>query len=233
MTPIPQAAIEAMKDDIKRQIKESLGAYFGDEADGTSVGIEGVIDLGRLVSAALPHLGEPVAWQYRAGIDGWKQCHPEFVACYRRYGMIVRPLYAAPPAPAVKIKPLEWIERTGGSWVSGLYVVFDYGPDFTDPVEFSIGRQAIGKYETVEDAKVAAQADHERRILAAIEGGQTTLPVIGGAQAIRNAALEEAATLAESCIRPAGWREFVFLNAAYTDFAAAIRALKAREGNHG
>jgi hypothetical protein len=178
MTPIPQAAIEAMKDDIKRQIKESLGAYFGDEADGASIGIEGVIDLGRLVSAALPHLGEPVAWQYHAGIDGWKQCPPEVVACYRRQGMIVRPIYLAPPTPTVKVKPLEWDEtehlttdddsgpreglaRKLKAWRAGYVIIKQDGAH---------GRLGL-VLPALDDAKAAAQADHNCRVLAEIEGG--------------------------------------------------------------
>lgn len=75
----------------------------------------------------------------------------------------------------VKVKPLEWAEHpippSGeclASSVVGLYCI-------------PLGRRAFslrfrdtgedGPYETIDDAKAAAQADYERRILSAIMGG--------------------------------------------------------------
>ena len=93
MTNFTQAAIDAGTAALRSAITTHDGFVAFEDFPGV---------ISDILTAALPHLGEPVAWQYLAGADGWKQCPPEVVAGYRQCGMIVRPLYSAPLGPANK-----------------------------------------------------------------------------------------------------------------------------------
>jgi len=69
------------------------------------------------------------------------------------------------PAPAVTVKPLVWVDE----WKNGTRFLADWG---TPPISLAGDGTYYwkgGNYPTVENAKAAAQADYERRILSAIE----------------------------------------------------------------
>ncbi len=138
------------------------------------------------ILAALPHLGEPAEWQRyvaRQSMGWWQFVDSEDIPHYRAKGAILRPLYLAPPGPAVAVKPLEW-EECDWHWQRGaspiispsVYLVrpcladrwagqwMTYAPG-SSPDE----RSRIGEfYPTADAAKAAAQADYEQRIRSAL-----------------------------------------------------------------
>lgn len=68
-------------------------------------------------------------------------------------------------APEVKVKPLVWVQCEGDLWSSeGAYLYF------IDKVKrgFSVNG-VLGVQDTLEEAKAAAQADYEARILSALD----------------------------------------------------------------
>jgi len=91
--------------------------------------------------------------------------------CQNEHGEI---FHAAP-----KVKPLEWLELNDPIGHPQPYQIWkDNGgsgaPD--DPLEvfegymlYSPQMAAMGVYSSIDDAKAAAQADYERRILSALE----------------------------------------------------------------
>lgn len=85
---------------------------------------------------------------------------------------LVTPLYTLPAqAPAVKVKPLEWVELSDGSFeadsIHGCYLaVARHIGDFV--TDLPKGRGWLVS-ETMDAAKAAAQADYEARILSALD----------------------------------------------------------------
>lgn len=88
----------------------------------------------------------------------------------------------AEPAPmaGVKVKPLEWDDTCGSS--TGSTSIGDYDVDEIEDGLWGMwgaydgySSNPISTHDTVEEAKAAAQADYERRILAAIEPAPVTL----------------------------------------------------------
>lgn len=141
---------------------------------------------------------EPVARQYRAesseGATGWRTVDDDHYKHWqelelRHPGIVTfhyRDLYAAPPAPSVAVKALEW-KRSGwveafsqpegiGVWysISSIKPVHGDGePPFSCRVLWGVPNQTEGRYlgegfQSVAEAKAAAQADYEARIRAAL-----------------------------------------------------------------
>lgn len=107
MTIISQAAIEAAAraldpevwaDDMPISTRDDVVAFHARRNTSCQIARTAIL-------AALPHLGEPVAWQYLDGSGCWRQCPAEVVASYRQTGSIVRPLYLSPPTPTT---PASW-----------------------------------------------------------------------------------------------------------------------------
>ena len=130
---------------------------------------------------------EPVARQYRAGSTegktGWRMVDDEHYAVWeamkKRFPDSVtlqyRDLYAAPPAPSVAVKVLEW--DVNDSWnvsktVIGTYVVRPCLA--TNYIGQWLLRRAQNEnsdktlYSSEDEAKAAAQADYEARIRSAL-----------------------------------------------------------------
>jgi hypothetical protein len=159
MNTILQAAIEA-----------AVYAYeSAPDTDSSDVAME------RAIRAALSHLGEPIAWMLRGGIErlysvGSKEVITRSERWQRDPGAI--PLYLAPPTPTVKVKPLVWesvsdhVDDADGMGV--LYRVLSRSDGTGALRTMTAWRWA--EYDTPEAAKAAAQADYEARILSAIEG---------------------------------------------------------------
>lgn len=140
-----------------------------------------------VISAALPHLGEPNCWRIDETVQGGAICwrtvehryHAFQIAAESVHPVSVYPLYRAPQAPAVAVKPLEW-EECDWHWQRGKspitkpsnYLVRPcladrwvgqwmlYAPGGSGDERLRIG----GFYPTVDAAKAAAEADYERRI---------------------------------------------------------------------
>lgn len=95
---------------------------------------------------------------------GW----PDFLASMEA---AIAAAFAAMPGPAVKVKPLEWVEHWGGSnddlpsWRGknplGLHVSVDFIG------KYNLDRHSDAPQDELETAKAAAQADYEARILSA------------------------------------------------------------------
>lgn len=102
------------------------------------------------IIAALPHLGDPFAWRadvvHGQAFTGSKTMAEEWAK-----NAAVTPLCLATPAPAVKVKPLEWKQTTHGSLRAGAYRrIYEIPTD--DP--------------NIQDKKAEAQSDHDRRVRA-------------------------------------------------------------------
>lgn len=170
MTDIPKAADDAAAAAVHDVMCPTIGPFAATSTDHQ--------DYCRRISsaavrAALPYLGEPVAYRWRFdadaswsfGIDkpqGFRFGDPEEV----------QPLYLAPPvlpAPAVKVRPLEWTRRREYGLQSGWYYIDDNGAHWGDE-RYRLTRHTvvIGSYPTEEAAKEAAQDDHEAVILSAL-----------------------------------------------------------------
>lgn len=130
---------------------------------------------------------KPVAWH--VGTESWERvfCYPEPAerlaasAIMDGQNPITSPLYAQPPKPAVKVKvkALEWERVVGDLEVSGSYKVDRMSPWLSGkPKKYYVQLAKGFGYVSLaaglsspEEAKAAAQADYERRILSALEQG--------------------------------------------------------------
>lgn len=123
--------------------------------------------------------------------------------------------------PAVTVKPLVWVKHTSKDiWRAivgfGVYKVFGVSFPSWDFDSWSDAKDKISKSaDTIEAAKAAAQSDYAARILPAIDARP--------ASAVRNEALEEAATAAYGRVMTTS-EGMAILTA--QEAAAAIRALK-------
>lgn len=66
---------------------------------------------------------------------------------------------------SVKIKPLEWDAHDRAD----IYAVKEYFGQGPTDYFLSRGTRLVGNFNTVAEAKAAAQADHEKRVLSFIE----------------------------------------------------------------
>ncbi|SCM73491.1 hypothetical protein KL86PLE_110088 [uncultured Pleomorphomonas sp.] len=109
-----------------------------------------------VISAALPHLGEPAYWAVHAAsgvhIGLWPDKAHADEALREYEGGTITALYLAPTALAVTVKPLEWVETAHGWLRAEGYGVY----------EIMLGDQDI------EAKKAAFQADHDARIRSAL-----------------------------------------------------------------
>lgn len=110
------------------------------ERDNAAIAYDAVVSTPR---------NEPSAFKRQCFRDGWDAA------------------LSAMPAQGVKVKPLEWVTpspTTDGQWqdTTGIY-------DIEECILF-IGHVETGiRFETVKEAKAAAQADYEARILSALD----------------------------------------------------------------
>ncbi|WP_425639980.1 hypothetical protein [Agrobacterium radiobacter] len=171
---------------------EETGALKMNDADEDSVGwtTEGPLPMTfghvRRAHAALAALeaalsaAEPVAWlaarkwEQMTAAEPWltnvvySEDQAEFFPCV--------PLYAAPPAPSVAVKALEWQRVVGDVEVAGSYKLDRMRPrtgsklkKYWVQIALGFGFKTIATLcETVEEAKAAAQADFETRIRSAL-----------------------------------------------------------------
>jgi len=79
-------------------------------------------------------------------------------------------LHTPPPKTHVRVKPLEWLEREDSSFrgasAIGYYHIFP-GTGFSYDLCGPVGGR-LATYKRLDEAKAAAQADYERRILSAL-----------------------------------------------------------------
>lgn len=120
------------------------------------------------VSAALAAAEEqePVAWTHPIQLQNLKrEPHASAVMWGEGNKRINIPLYAEPIEATIKIRALEWNQHRTSTWyaesIIGAYGVWEghYQPPG--------GYGGITAGSTVEEAKAAAQADYERRIVSA------------------------------------------------------------------
>lgn len=106
MTPIPKAAIEA----AVSSYMESMAAEGFISHEGLSAAFE------KVLLAALPHLGEPVAWTGSGSLKEISSEREGYIWPQKADAHPI-PLYLAPPAPAVpegwKLVPIEPVEGDG------------------------------------------------------------------------------------------------------------------------
>ena len=120
--------------------------------------------------------------------------------CFMGYDRMgdVKDAIAALPAVTVGVKPLVWESCYGDehqrasaqSILGGYQIIPVSGYVNSEEMEFSLytnGVHSKGNYNTINVAKVAAQADYEARILAALTPTSAIDPAV-----IREAALREA-----------------------------------------
>lgn len=112
-----------------------------------------------------------------AGEGGWEDYDPTACQAYHR----IRAALSAPKAEAVTVKPLVWVDgkfsdkhpRETADSILGTYEVLqwaqgDFGGSVPAEDRGSSNREFCGA-KTMEQAKAAAQADYEARILSAID----------------------------------------------------------------
>lgn len=132
----------------------------------------------RRILAALSTDAKPVGWQWRhprATGGEWMNC-PNGPRADKLSEAEYRPVYAAPPAPSVAVKALEW-HKQAMSHGYGLFIRLAR----TSFGDYQISHGTAGKYEvyfnkgpisaaydSAPEAKTAAQADYEARIRSAL-----------------------------------------------------------------
>lgn len=128
--------------------------------------------------SALSTDAEPVAWQARRDPFQWGNIDAINIDIYREKGYEIRPLYAAPPAPSIAVKALEWKED--GKYLRARMGDREYSINITADGETWAGATrpyAFGKNLTwssvpncsmvsLETAKAACQADCQSRYAA-------------------------------------------------------------------
>lgn len=129
------------------------------------------------ILADLPHLGRPAGYLFEVPYSGdrWSgQMYSEVVPTDARN---VRPLYLAPPAPAVAIKPLEWLEGWCGSdddypcWRAKT----PFGPGIS--VSFTGAKKHSDvDPDELKSALACRQADYEARIRSALVDAPAAAP---------------------------------------------------------
>lgn len=106
----------------------------------------------------------------------------------------------------VEVKPLEW--RESGDWtavlLADLYRIEDQGRNWpTDRYWLDFNEHRLGKFDTLDEAKAAAQADYEKRILSAL----TTPPPQGevaenrGCHPSHTTRMSDASSFDEVCVK--------------------------------
>lgn len=134
------------------------------------------------IEAALS-VAEPVAWRIvgklPSGSNTWKvveheqQAREEAKSWGKMCDVDVYPLYAAPPAPSVAVKALEWNPYRAET-PFGWYQIEDQRsvPESElkgrPPFLLFGSRLDYSRHATLEEAKAASQADYEARILSAL-----------------------------------------------------------------
>lgn len=93
---------------------------------------------------------------------------------------------ASPASPSgVRVKPLEWLSHAWGAEADGgRYRIEDNGANWTDDrywlfVNVGLLSNHRSKFATLDEAKAAAQADYEARILSALASDATPAPTSG------------------------------------------------------
>lgn len=116
---------------------------------------------------------EPVAWRYGykdGEVVAW--IGVEFFNPARGENIVAEPLYAAPPAVAVKA--LEWVDVSGGCIAHTPFGTCDarFNMHGTDTRQYEMipagGTLPVSFHDSLEAAKAAAQADYEARVRAAL-----------------------------------------------------------------
>lgn len=146
----------------------------------------------------------------------------------------VRPVYAAPPAPPVAVKALEWSDKLKRGDREGFVCsssgVLSYSIMISRFRVYGIPGEHDGaaEFTSLAEAKAAAQADYEARIRSALSA--QVQDVAGWEERERNAratALEEAAAIVDAVshegLHKSMWRR------RFERVAAAIRALQSEE----
>lgn len=134
--------------------------------------------------AAMPK-PEPVRWLLEehlpSGSTQWTcfehEHHCHVVGAKSEYATTVKPLYAAPPAPAVKA--LEWVEEDDreitAKTIFGHYVInhhyrmVELIHGYGGFMSINVVRITLGASASVADLKAEAWADYEARIMSAID----------------------------------------------------------------
>ncbi|MGV1787320.1 MULTISPECIES: hypothetical protein [Agrobacterium] len=127
----------------------------------------------RAIIEAAQSATEPVGWQWRNPrwtVGGqWQHC-PDGPREDKLPDTEYRPVYAAPPAPSVAVKALEWDAREDGSHCGtssiGHYHVFP-GTGFSYDLCGPVGGR-LSTHKRLSEAKAAAQADYATRIRSAL-----------------------------------------------------------------
>lgn len=124
---------------------------------------------------------EPVAWQWEdtSNGQGYDTKFSEYPPAPSHYiSGEITPLYSAPPAPSVAVKALEWEKIGERMFVAAPplgvnYQIQEFGSWTDNPFQLVVreaddGNTKVSFYLTLAEAKTAAQADYEDRILSAL-----------------------------------------------------------------
>lgn len=163
-----------------QEIHRSTYAEFFDDA-------ELLAQAARELLALRSSTPEPVAWTNAANLAQLEEHGSLYFACMNHQNTAEWniPLYASPPHPSrtreaegVAVKPLEWASEPPYSVarVPNLRLFYSTEAVWTERkfhyVELS-GGFASGRFDTVAEAKAAAQADYEQRIRSALASPDT------------------------------------------------------------
>ncbi len=164
-------------------LKRAIEAYANDTgAEGFQ--LEGWIEpaIKSALEASLS-AAEPTRWMWEerrsAESDIWDDMYDDEAPAPHKYVRNVRPLYAAPPAPSVAVKALEWDEFSTelkrhfqSNAILGQYQISYLGEfecwQLYSPQKSSTWKENFSRHTSSDEAKAAGQADYEARIRSAL-----------------------------------------------------------------
>ena len=124
---------------------------------------------------------EPIRWMWEerrfAESDIWDDMYDDDPPAPHKHVRNIRPLYAAPPAPSVAVKALEWVEHQvsfpcplwSAEMSFGVYSIEEASASDSPVYEVRLhANKMVAIKDSLSDAKAAAQADYEARIRSAL-----------------------------------------------------------------
>ncbi len=120
----------------------------------------------------------------------------EAVRCFEHIAQWIADL-AAPHLAAVQVKKLEWGESRGRWFQIGMAPRYEVIGGATGDFVLQYNCQDLSRHPTLEDAKAAAQADHETRFWAMAEPSDTFKGTVDGDNELQAAAREAGWALIE------------------------------------
>jgi hypothetical protein len=177
---VMQFLIERLGGDMVNIVR-GAGTPEAEDLLGFSIGVDKSFAIRDLLEAALSTDAEPVAWLLEANNTAYvfyphEKERGEKSA--RLQNVTLKPLYAAPPAPSVAVKALEWSQFThrnldlNADSIAGAYTIRPSAGNKFPVYLWVPGAQyddaRLKPFDEVETAKAAAQTHHDARIRSAL-----------------------------------------------------------------